>query len=372
MDETTPEKKKKILLICGRTVSVINFRAGLIRALLADGYHVSVLCLNEERREEITALGVDFYCLAGNNRSTNPLRVLSLLGRYKKLIRQLSPDIVFTFQATPNMLGCLAAHRAGVKRIFAMVEGAGDVFVNEGHKWKMIRAAACFLYRRAFRHAEKVFFLNTDDIALFTGRKLVPAAHVERVFGIGVDQTVFTPQPMPEGHPAVFLMVARMVQTKGIFEYCRAAQIVRSKYPQTVFYYLGEEFTVKRSDIQPYIDAGDVRYLGYERDVRPAMTQASCLVLPSYREGMPVTVMEAQSLGRAVIVTDVTGCRDTVKSGYNGYLVPVRDAAALAERCIYLLEHPDLFATMGRNAATFAKDHFDADKINRQILSVIK
>ncbi len=362
---------KNILLICGRTVTVLNFRRGLISALRQDGYNVSVLCLNDERRDEVESLGVTFYCLQGDNRNTNPFTVLSLLRKYTKLIKSLSPDIVFTFQATPNMLGGIAARRAGVKNVYAMVEGAGDVFVNTGLKWKLIRTAVCMLYRNAFRRTKNVFFLNRDDEAMFTAKKLVKPAQCKRVCGIGVVVNDYPAQPVTDTH--TFLMIARMVATKGIFEYCRAARIVRKAHPEARFRYLGEEFTVKQTDIQEFIDAGEIEYLGYTRDVRPYLYESSCIVLPSYyREGLPMTIMEAQSCGRPVITTDNVGCRDTVENGINGYLVPVRDAEALAERCIYLLEHPDLFTTLGANAARFARKHFDADKINRTILDVIK
>ena len=299
----------------------------------------------------------------------NPFRILSLKNRYCKMIREICPDIVVTFMLKPNTFGVLAAKKAGVKSIYSMVEGAGDVFINGGLKWKAIRAVVCGLYRRAFRHSRKVFFLNNDDKAEFIQKRLVTSEQCEVIHGIGVDLDKFAYRPMKNRQ--TFLMVARMLRTKGVFEYCECARAVKKKYPQAVFNYLGGEGSVKVSDIREYIDDGSVCYLGTTDDVRPYYEEAFVYLLPSYREGMPMSVMEAESVGRAAIVTDVNGCRDAVQDGYNGFLVPLGDGEKLIEKVIWCIEHPEDTERMGKQARAYAEENFDQKEINKKILTVL-
>ena len=210
---------KNVLLLCVTSQNVCTFRAGLIKKLQEKGCKVSVVAFDDEYKQEVAELGVDFYCVKDKNRSLNPLKILSLKGKYKKIIKEVNPDTVFTFMLKPNVFGTLAAKSAGVKQIYSMVEGAGDVFINNSLKWKIIRKAVCFLYKRAFKHSQKVFFLNHDDVAEFMSRKLVKASQCERVFGIGVDLNKFEFKPIK--NKATFLMVARMLKTKGIYEFCK-------------------------------------------------------------------------------------------------------------------------------------------------------
>ena len=191
----------------------------------------------------------------------------------------------------------------------------------------------------------------------------------EIVHGIGVDLEKFADKPLKNHR--TFLMVARMLKTKGVFEYCECARIVKRKYPDAVFNYLGAEGTVKLDDIREYIDDGSIVYLGTTDDVRPYYEDCAAYVLPSYREGMPMSVMEAEAVGRAIIATDVNGCRDTVKIGYNGFLVPRGDASALSEKIVYCIEHSEETELFGANSRKFAEENFDQKKINEVLTEII-
>lgn len=364
------QEQKKILLICNTSTTVMTFRVTLIRALKDKGLSVSVIAFDDKRKSEIEAEGVRFYCLSDNNRSTNPFKVLSLKNRYKHLIKKFKPDIVMTFQLKPNIFGVLGAKKAGVSDIYSMVEGAGDAFVNNDLKWKIIRFVMCRLYKKSFKFVKKVFFLNNDDKSEFVRRKLVKESQCEIVHGIGVDLERFAYKPIKNYKS--FLMIARLVKAKGVFEYCKCARIVKKKYPEAEFNYLGAEHSLKVSDIQEYIDDGSINYLGETADVRPYLENATLLVLPSYREGMPMSVMEAESVGRAVIVSDCIGCRDTVVNGYNGFLVPVGDYEQMVEKVIWCIEHPAEMEQMGKNALVFAEEHFNQKRINERIVEVIE
>lgn len=360
---------KKILLICSTSASVIGFRKALIEKLQSKDFSVSVIAFDKRYKDDIESRGIKFFCINDQNRGVNPLKVLTLIERYKKIIEDISPNIVFTFMLKPNTFGVLAAKKAGVKNIYSMVEGAGDVFINNTLKWKLVRFVVCRLYKKAFRNVRKVFFLNEDDKREFINRGLVQSGQCEIIHGIGVDLERFTYRPIKNRR--TFLMVARMLKTKGIYEYCECARLVRKKYPDAVFNYLGAEGNVKVADIQGYIDDGSIRYLGTTNDVRPYLEECTAFILPSYREGLPMSIMEAEASGRAIITSDNVGCRDTVREGYNGFLVEKGNAQGLAEKAIWCIEHPEETEQMGRNSRTFAEEHFDQEKINEKIVSIL-
>ena len=360
---------KKILLICSTSASVIGFRKALIEKLQSKDFSVSVIAFDKRYKDDIESRGIKFFCINDQNRGVNPLKVLTLIERYKKIIEDISPNIVFTFMLKPNTFGVLAAKKAGVKNIYSMVEGAGDVFINNTLKWKLVRFVVCRLYKKAFRNVRKVFFLNEDDKREFINRGLVQSGQCEIIHGIGVDLERFSYRPIKNRR--TFLMVARMLKTKGIYEYCECARLVRKKYPDAVFNYLGAEGNVKVVDIQEYIDDGSVRYLGTTNDVRPYLEECTAFILPSYREGLPMSIMEAEASGRAIITSDNVGCRDTVREGYNGFLVEKGNAQGLAEKAIRCIEHPEETEQMGRNSRTFAEEHFDQEKINEKIIRII-
>lgn len=360
---------KKILLLCSTSGSVVGFRRTLIEKLKSEGFEVSVIAFDAEQKEEIEKRGIGFNCIEDKNRSINPFKILSLKSKYKKLIKEISPDIVFSFMLKPNTFGVLAAKAAGVKNIYSMVEGAGDVFINNSFKWKIIRFVVCRLYKKAFKFSKKVFFLNNDDKKEFIERKLVKENQCELILGgIGVDLEKFAFKPLK--NQRTFLMIARMLKTKGVLEYCKAARIVKQKYPDAIFNYLGGEGTLKVSDIQEYIDDGSVNYLGTTTDVRPYLEESTAYILPSYREGKSVSIMEAEAVGRAIITKDVPGCRESIVENYNGFFA--NTVSELVEKVSWLIENPDEAVRMGENSRKFAEENLDQDKINQRILSVLE
>lgn len=359
----------KILLICPTSNQIVTFRKALIEKFQSEHFEVYTIAFDNDNKELIESRGITHFSVSGANRSLNPLKILTLKNKYAKIIRQVQPDVVFTFMLKPNIFGVRAAKKVGVKKIFSMVEGAGDVFINNGLKWKIIRSVVCKMYRKSFKLANKVFFLNNDDKAEFIERKLVKLEQCETIPGIGVDTEHFAYKPIKNYR--TFLMIARMLKTKGVMEFCKAARIVKQKYPDAVFNYLGAEGNVKIQDIQEYIDDGSVNYLGTTRDVRPYLEDCAIYVLPSYREGMPVSVMEAEAVGRAIVATDVPGCRFAVRNGLNGYLVEPCNFLTLSDKLIMFLDNPDLIDQMGIESRKIIENEFKSEIINAQIFDLI-
>ena len=360
---------KKITLIIAKSNNIRTFRYNLIQHLKKK-YEVSVIAFDSDAKSIADELGISFYSVSADNRSTSIVQNLTISSRIASILKQIHPDKVMTFQLKPNTFGVHAAKKAGINDVYSMVEGAGDVFINTGIKWKTIRTIVCTLYKRAFKYSKKVIFLNNDDKNEFIDRKLVNADKCIVIPGIGVDLEKFSFKSVKNYR--TFLMVARMLKTKGVIEYCEVARQVKKKYPDAVFNYLGAEGTVKLSDIQEYINDGSINYLGVTSDVRPYLEECSLLLLSSYREGLPMSIMEAEATGRAIITTNNIGCRDTVRDGYNGFLVELGNIYQAVEKVCYFIERPDEIVRMGKNSRTYAEENFDQKKINKCLLDIIE
>lgn len=361
---------KTILLLTPTSNMVLGFRKKLIEDLQKSNYKVSVLTLDDNKKKEIESHNIVFFSIKDKNRSLNPLKILSLPGRYAKIIKQISPDIVFSFMLKPNTLGVLGAHKAGIRTIYSMVEGLGDPFTYNSVKWNFIRLFVSLLYKKSLKYCKKVFFLNNEDKEEFVRRKLTVANKCEIVHGIGVDLNHFDFRPAR--NKSHFLMIARMLETKGVLEYCKCARIIKSLYPEAIFDYLGDEGTVKLGDIKEYIDDGSINYLGVTSDVRPFIENCSVFVLPSfYREGLPASIMEAESIGRCIITTNNVGCKDTIIDGENGFLTNKRDIKDLTNKMVWCIEHPDEVKKMGEKSRDYAERNFDSIVINKIIISAL-
>ncbi|BDB71962.1 hypothetical protein Cthiooxydans_43740 [Comamonas thiooxydans] len=278
----------------------------------------------------------------------------------------------------PVIFGTLAAWWAGVPRRFAMVEGLGFVFTptDDGalpFKRRLLKRLVLWLYKLGMSRAERVIFLNSDDQAELVAAGVLPARKGFLLGGIGVDLEHWVPAP-PVPQPPTFMLVARLLREKGVAQYAAAARIVKQKYPQTRFILLGglddNPGSITEADVQAWVSEGTLEWHGHT-PVMPWMAQTSVYVLPSYREGVPVSTQEAMAMGRAVITTDVPGCRQTVMDGVNGFLVPPRDVEALAEKMQLFIVQPELITTMGQASRRIAEERFDVRKVNRRLVDLL-
>jgi len=362
----------KIVIISHYSPSLINFRGDLIRAMVELGH--KVICLGPEAgfEQPLQELGADYRQIPLHRTGLNPLKDVKTLFSLRKVLKETKPDVVFSYTVKPIVYGSIAAHMAGVRRMYAMIEGLGYVFIGQSLKQKFLRQLVCFLYHKALKYNKAVFFLNPDDMRLFVDNSIVPKA-VKPVLlnGIGVNIEKFAFAP-PKLSPVTFLLIARLIKDKGILEYVESARLLKQKYPAAKFQLLGpldiNPAAITQEQLERWSKEGIIEYLGKTNDVRPYIAEASVYVLPSYREGTPRSVLEAMSMGRPIITTDAPGCRETVIDGKNGFLVPVKDVDALKSTMEKFILKPDLIVQMGEQSRIIAEEKYDVRKVNRVIL----
>ena len=361
----------KFVLISPKNRTAWNFRGDLIRDIVNLGHEVIVTGPNDIDVDKIEALGARFVKIPMEKTGVNAVEDLRYINALRKLFRKEKPDITFGYTIKPVIYGAIAAKLAKVPHIYSMIAGAGYVFAAKTTKAKIIRVIVKMLYRIGFSCADKVIFMNPDDMSDFVSLKLLKEKKCRRVNGSGVNMERFERAPLPE--EPVFFMLSRALKCKGVEEYLEAAQIVHDKHPNVRIMYLGEidesmQDSLKKEQVQKYIDSGAIEYYPEHPDVRIYYRQCSVFVLPSYREGIPRTVQEAMSMGRAVIVTDAPGCRENVIDGKTGYLVPVGDPKALADTMCRFIETPELIRSMGEESYKYCQEKFDVRKVNKTLL----
>jgi len=368
-----------LALITSHAPSLRCFRAPLIRAIRDRGVRVLALAPNfdEDTRAAVSALGAIPVDYAMSRTGMNPLRDAWNTWRLARLLRDLRPDITLGYFIKPVIFGSLAARWAGVPRRFAMVEGLGFVFTDGARELsfgrRLLKRLVMALYRMGLSCADRVVFLNSDDQAELVDAGLLPASKGFLLGGIGVDLSQWQATP-PVLSPVTFLLVARLLREKGIEQYAQAARLIKRDHPEVRFVLLGgvdrNPGSITRADVQLWVDQGVLEWHGHV-PVHPWLTQTSVFVLPSYREGVPVSTQEAMAAGRAVITTDVPGCRETVVDGVNGFLVPVRNPDALAEKMRIFIEQPQLIAPMGQASRRMAEERFDAHKVSQRLADLM-
>lgn len=363
----------KILLVASLAESLLNFRGSLITALGQHGLSVHVaapqMTADSKIRHALEERGVSVHDIAMSRTG------MSVVGDFKTmlalcgLMHRIQPDLVLSYTIKPVVYGTLAAWLNAVPRRFVLMTGLGYAFTGRVAGIRsVVKAIAKFLYRLSLRFAHKVFFQNADDQALFFALGLLPRGTLSVVVnGSGIDLDQFTVTPLPEGCTR-FLLIARLLGDKGVREYAIAAQSVRRKHPDAVFYLVGwideNPDAIKKVELDGWVEDGRLVFLGRMEDVRPAIAASSVYVLPSYREGMPRTVLEAMAMGRPIITTNAPGCRETVEEGQNGILVPIMDAGMLAQAMERFIDEPSLVGSMGAHSRRIAEEKYDVKKVN--------
>jgi len=324
-------RQKTIAIVINTSWNIYNFRLGLLKFLQSKGYRIVAIAPHDEYSQQLEDLGFEYRNVKINNKGTNPVEDMKLIWAFYRLYKDVRPDVLLHYTIKPNIYGSIAAWLAGVPAI-SNVSGLGTVFLDHSFSSR----AARLLYSIAMRFPQKVFFQNKEDRTHFVKLKLVSEHRTGLLPGSGVDTFRFSPVDKKGGSTTLsFLFIARLVKDKGLHEYVDAARILKKKYPTVRFdilgpFYPGNPTAIAPDEMALWEREGAVHYLGTSSDVSSLISQADCIVLPSYREGLSRVLLEAASMARPIVTTDVPGCRDVVEDGVNGFLCKARDVGSLA------------------------------------------
>lgn len=364
-----------IVIAANSAWNIVNFRGALIEGLVAAGWRVIALAPDDGSAATLTDLGAEFVPIRIDSSGTSVLRDARLFLDYLAVLRKLRPRAFLGFTVKPNIYGSLAAGVLGVPTI-NNISGLGTAFMDPGPlNWLVSR-----LYRLALARSDRVFFQNSSDLGLFVAWALVRPEQAARIPGSGIDLERFRPPTdvRSEGRPFRFLFVGRLLRDKGLVEYADAARLLRPLWPQVEFAILGFAGSDNRSavpiaQVERWRDEGLVEYLGETDDVRPYLENSDCVVLPSYREGLPRSLLEAAAMANPMIASDVPGCRDVVADGENGFLCEARSPESLARAMEKMLRlEPHVRAAMGTRARERVEHEFDQALVVEAYLGALR
>jgi len=373
----------KIILIGTVASSFYGFRAELIRLLVSNGHKVYAFTSEYTQNDltKIKSLGAIPITYELNRGGLNPIADIICTYKLSKKIKNIAPTLVFSYFSKPVIFGTLAAKLAKTPRVVGMLEGLGYTFTEQpeglSKKTQLIKKIQVFLYKIALPQLDQLIFLNPDDPKDLLEKYSINVKKVEVLGGIGLNLQDYPYQPLISIHlPLKFLFIGRLLKEKGIHDFIAAAQIVKQKYPNTTFTVLGSIDQANMGALQQYeleklINTGIIDHPGHVSNVKDWIASCDIFVLPSYREGVPRSTQEAMAIGRAIITTDVPGCRETVIDGVNGFLVPKWNPEALAEKMIYFIEHPEQIRLMGAESYKLAVNKFDAEKVNERLIRIL-
>lgn len=365
-----------IILLGSYAPSLINFRGSLLYSLVKEGHRVTACApgVTDDIEYSLNEMGVSCRNVFIRRTGTNPFSDVYTILALKRLFVQEKTDVLLSYTIKPVIYGSLAAGLAHVPSIYSMITGLGYAFTSGSFKQNIVSNVAQLLYRSAIKKNKQVFFQNHDDRALFVKLGLVKSkTQTVIINGSGVDLECYQVTPLPE--KISFLLIARLINKKGIYEYVEAARIVHKRFPEIDFSLVGwidsSPLAINKNDLRKWQQDDIIDYKGKLEDVRSAISNSAVYVLPSYREGTPRTVLEAMAMGRPIITTDVPGCRETVINKKNGYLVPPKDPIALAKAMERFILDPKLIYQMGRESRKIAVEKYDVQKVNKVIIDTM-
>ena len=362
----------RIAIVLNTSWNIYNFRMNFISKLLSQGHEVHTIAPVDEYTKYLVEAGCIHHKVTMDSRGANPVKDSALILELYFIYRRLRPDIILHFTIKPNVYGTLAAAALKIP-VVNNVCGLGTVFLKNN----LVSAIAILLYKISFRFAHKVFFQNPDDLNLFVHRKLVESSHADLVPGSGIDLERFSQIAYSRNAQFTFLMISRLITDKGVMEYIEAIRTLKKQGLNARFQLLGamdpqHKRGIKEQVIREWINSGIVEYLGTTDDVRIFIRDADCIVLPSYREGTPRTLLEAASSGKPIIATDVPGCNNVVKHNYNGLLCNLKDTVDLAKRMTEMEAlSDDELINFGTNSRKKAESEFDESLVINKYLHTL-
>jgi len=360
-------------------INLYLFRLPVMKALVEDGHTVYAIApqgdyFDKFKEHNITALHYEI-----NRQSLNPFSELTTIKNIEKVIEPLNLDVLHNFTVKPNIYGSIAGKRQKVPTIINSITGLGSFFIQTTPKAKIVKFIIKLLYKYANKNASAVMFQNSDDLSYFVDENLLDLKKTVLIKGSGIDTSFFTPQEKPQylldelkcHNKTIVMMVARAIWDKGIKEFYHAAQNLASK--DVIFILVGDtdEGNLSCADSK-FLNTKNVTWLGHRTDIKDLTSLADIYVLPSYREGLPRTLLEAASMQKAIVTTDAVGCKEVVNDGENGFLVPIKDSNVLSKKIEILIHNTNLRNEFGKKSREKAINEFDIAIIVKKYLDVYK
>ena len=367
MSESLQRKSnKRILVLANNDVGLYRFRKDLLAALLSAGNEVYISLPNGDFVPELVQLGCRFIDTPIERRGMNPIHDSKLFRQYRTMLKEVKPDLALTYTIKPNIYGGMACRMAHIP--YAVnITGLGSAIENGG--W--LKQFVLVLYKPALKGAKVVFFENAGNRDTLVATGVVPNGRDVVLNGAGVNLEDYPYQPYPQEGPVKFLFVGRVMHEKGVDELFAAAKRMNHEYGDGVEFHIVGSFEEAYKPVMDKLEqSGVVKYHGYQSDMKPFYAMASCIVLPSYHEGMSNVLLEAAASGRPLITSDIPGCREAVENDVSGYLSPTKDADALYDAMQRFAKQPESWrAEMGRRARArmeqkFSKTAVVAETIN--------
>jgi len=373
---------KKIFLVVNDLVTATNFRKDLIKTLHNLGHDVAVISPSQsnfvnssEILNDSQKLGFRHIHISINRVSLNPFASLKYILFLSKILKSERPDRVLLYTPKIVIFGSMASRIAGVHKVYSTINGLGYAFASQSFKAKFLSILLKPLYKVALSLNAKVFFQNSDDRNYFLTNTLVDNNKSFLINGSGVNINEFQPSAKLDQR-YIFLMIARIIPEKGVYEFVQAARIVKRKYPNIVFQLLGplesESPVILPQTVSDWNKEGIIEYISKKSDVKPFIANCNTFVLPSYREGTPKSVLEAMAMGKPIITSDVPGCREPVIDGVNGYLVPSKNSHLLGESMLAIYEDEDFAKRAGVKSLEIIKDKYDVIKVNKFFMQALE
>jgi glycosyltransferase involved in cell wall biosynthesis len=362
----------KIAIVLNTSWNVYNFRMNFIRTLQAEGHEIHTIAPHDDYTNHLTQAGCSHHNVRMDSRGANPIKDFALTVELFTIYRKIKPDVILHFTIKPNVYGTLAAALLRIP-VINNVCGLGTVFLKKN----LVSAIAMLLYKLSFRFARKIYFQNPDDLHLFVSRKLVKKEIVDILPGSGIDLKRFQPMEFSRNRDFTFLLISRLITDKGIIEYIDAVKKLKAEGITARFQILGSLDPEHKRGIQPEVVEGWVKsryveYLGHTDDVRKFIENADCIVLPSYREGTPRTLLEAASSARPIVATNVPGCNHVVQHNYNGLLCKLKDSKDLADKMRQMTElKEETLKQFGLNGRLKMEEEYSESLVINKYLSAL-
>jgi len=361
----------KIAFLSHFDYNLYLFRLPIMKRLVERGHEVYAICPAGKVSNKFREFGIKHVDYKIERRSLNPFKELKTIKHIYDEIKVLNLDVLHNFTAKPNIYGSVAGHLAKIPVVINTITGLGSYYISNSKRAVFVRNVMEKLYKEANKRAKAVIFQNQDDMKYFINKGLSEKEKSYLVRSSGIDTEYFAPMQVEKSEKLTVLMIARAIWHKGIREFYEAAEILKDR--NVKFVLVGDiDHGNPSSADEKFLKSGNVEWLGHRDDIKNLIAKSDIFVLPSYREGVPRTLLEAAAMGKPIVTTDTVGCREVVIDGYNGFLVPVRDAESLAKKIDILIKDRDLREKFGRNSRELAVKEFDVKIVVEKYLKIYK